>query len=195
MTRCRRIGLVALLVGIGLLVVAALVAHGVIPDGPGRVFRLAVLGGIAVLMWIYTWFWPGEMHDGTTQAHARRYYREFAPPMAAYVVVMMSWTRLLASVDATWLRVLIALLPAVLVALVIRAVARYVRDADEMQRRLELESIAIAAGLVGGVYMSLGFLQSAKLIALGAEAAMLWVFPLLCMLYGLVKLVIVRRYA
>ena len=64
--------------------------------------------------------------------------------MAAYVGIMLVWKRLLDLVDATWLRVLVALLPALLVCWVLRAFVRYVRDSDEMQRRIELESGAIA---------------------------------------------------
>lgn len=89
---------------------------------------------------------------------------------------------------------LIALLPAVLVVPVIRAVARYVRDSDEMDRRIELEAIAIAAGLVSGAYMTARFLQAAELIDVPASAAMLWVFPLLCAIYGITKSIHARRF-
>jgi hypothetical protein len=54
--------------------------------------------------------------------------------------------------------------------------------------------VGIAAGLVSMGYMSAGFLQSAKLIAIDATAAMLWVFPLLCLSYGVAKVVVGRRY-
>lgn len=112
----------------------------------------------------------------------------------SYVVVMLFWRYLLTHVNPDWARVLIALLPAVLVVLVIRAVARFVRDSDEMQRRIELEAIAIAAGLVSGAYMTAGFLQAAQLIDIPASAAMLWVFPLLCAIYGISKVINARRF-
>ena len=65
--------------------------------------------------------------------------------MAAYVGVMLVWKQLLDLGRApTWLRVLVALLPALLVGWMLRAFVRYVRDSDEMQRRIELESGAIA---------------------------------------------------
>ncbi len=68
------------------------------------------------------------------------------------------------------------------------------RDSDEMQRRIELEAIAIAAGLVSGAYMTAGFLQAAELIDVPASAAMLWVFPLLCVIYGITKSIHARRF-
>jgi len=161
------------------------------PYGSG----LVGVGVGALLAALMMWWAPASLRDSAPAALSRQYYRDFVPPMAAYVVVMLVWKQLLDAVDARWLRVLVALLPAVLVMLVIRAVARYVRDADEMQRRIELESVSIAAGLVAAVYMTAGFLQSAGVIAVPATAAMLWVFPALCASYGIVKLVIARRYA
>ncbi|MFT4197910.1 MAG: hypothetical protein QM601_08380 [Pseudoxanthomonas sp.] len=150
-------------------------------------------GAGALLMAVVLWFSP-DPGNCTPPALARRYRREVVPAMAAYVVVMLFWRRLLDSVEASWLRVLVALLPAVLMLLVIRAVARRVNAADELQRRIELESIGIAACLVGGGYMTAGFLQSARLIDVPAVLAMLWVFPALCLGYGLVRIVISRRY-
>jgi DNA-binding XRE family transcriptional regulator len=97
-------------------------------------------------------------------------------------------------VDATWLRVLVALFPALLVCWVLRAFVRYVRDSDEMQRRIELESGAIAALLVRAVYLAAGFLQSAELIDVAAKVALIMVFPAMCLVYGFTKLFVSRRY-
>lgn len=155
---------------------------------------LAGFGATGVFAALLLW-WSPETCDAARPGLARRYYREFALPMAAYVVVMLVWKQLLDLVGDGTLRVLVALLPAAIVLWMMRAVVRYVRESDELQRRIELESIAIAAMLVGGAYMAAGFLQTAKLIDVPAKVAMLWVFPLLCLSYGLVKLVIARRYS
>jgi len=144
----------------------------------------------ALLLW-----WSPETCDAVRPGLARRYYRELAAPMVAYVVVMLVWKRLLDLVGDGTLRVLVALLPAAIVLWMMRVVVRYVRQSDEMQRRIELESIAIAAMLVSSAYMAAGFLQTAKLIDVPAKVAMLWVFPMLCMAYGVVKVVIARRYS
>ncbi|MFT3763761.1 MAG: hypothetical protein QM761_14365 [Pseudoxanthomonas sp.] len=195
MNGCRRRAVVVLILSVVALAAAGLGAWLKLTADS---YFLGVLVGFGVgglLAGTVLWFWPGDPGANAPPALARRYYRDFFPPMAGYVAVMLGWRRLLGVVEATWLRVLVALLPAVLLALVIRAMMRYVRDSDEMQRRIELESIAIAAGLVSTIYMTLGFLQNAKLIAVRADTAMLWVFPALCALYGLVKLFITRRYA
>lgn len=129
-----------------------------------------------------------EASDPIVRRLAVRHRNEFFPPMLAYVGVMLCWRHLLDAAGPGWPRVLVALAPAALVALVIRAMLRHARDSDELRRRIALESVAIAAALVGGAYMTAGFLQSAGVIALPADTAMLWVFPALCIAYAVVKL-------
>lgn len=155
---------------------------------------LAGFGAAGVFAALLLW-WSPEACDAVRPGLARRYYRELALPMVAYVVVMLVWKQLLDLVGDGTLRVLVALLPAAIVLWMLRVVVRYVRASDEMQRRIELESIAIAAMLVSSGYMAAGFLQTARLIDVPAKVAMLWVFPMLCVAYGVVKVVIARRYA
>ena len=143
----------------------------------------------AALLW-----WTPDMSDSAPKAVMRRYQRQISITMGTYVLVMLVWKRLLDAVDATWLKVAIALLPAALVCWVMRAFVLYVRDSDEMQRRIELESGAIAALLVSAVYLSAGFLQSAKLIHVAAGPALIFVFPAMCLLYGVSKIFVSRRY-
>jgi hypothetical protein len=102
---------------------------------------------------------------------------------------------LLKQVDAPALRAPIALLPVPAVALLMRAMLRHIRDTDELQRRIEVESLSIATALVSLGYLGAGFLQSAKVIDIPSSVAMIWVFPLVCLVYGLAKCVVVRRYA
>jgi hypothetical protein len=149
------------------------------------------LGGLfaAALLW----FMP-DMSDAAPKALTRRYQRQVGITMGAYVLVMLVWKRLLDAVDPTWLKVVIALFPALLVCWVMRAFVQYVRDSDEMQRRIELESGSIAAMLVASIYLGAGFLQSAKLVDIPSGPALIFVFPMLCLLYGIVKIFVARRY-
>ena len=151
---------------------------------------IAVGGGFSAVL---LWFSP-DMSDAVPKSLIRRYYRDMGWAMGTYVAVMLVWKRLLDLVSGTWLRVVVALLPALLVVWVMRAFVRYVRDSDEMQRRIELESGAVAGLMVSAGYMAAGFLQSADLIAVPAKVAMLWVFPMLCFTYGVAKVFISRRY-
>jgi hypothetical protein len=92
------------------------------------------------------------------------------------------------------LRAVVAVLPALAIALLMRAALRYLREIDELQRRIETEAIGIASLLVSLLYFAGGLLQKAKVIHLDAAAAMIWVFPLLCASYGIAKMVLTRRY-
>jgi hypothetical protein len=154
---------------------------------------LAGLGIGAFLGAALLWFMP-DMSGAAPKALTKRYQRHVTVAMSAYVLVMLVWKRLLGAVDATWLKVLIALFPAALVCWVMHAFVQYVRDSDEMQRRIELESGAIAAMLVAAGYLAAGFLQSAKLIDVPAGPALIFVFPLMCLLYGASKIFVSRRY-
>lgn len=76
----------------------------------------------------------------------------------------------------------------------LRAIVRYIRDTDEMQQRIELEAVSIATAGVSMLYLTGGFLQSAKVIDVPSDMAMIWVFPLVCFSYGVAKAVVMRRY-
>ncbi len=117
--------------------------------------------------------------------------------MFAYVVVILacSWILKHPLADADpWLRGAVSLLPVVPIAFFARALVRFIRDNDELQRRIDLESIAIASLIVSMVYFTLGLLAAAKVIAVGGEAAMIWVLPALCGTFGIVKCFYSRRY-
>ena len=44
------------------------------------------------------------------------------------------------------------------------------------------------------LYLAGGFLQAAKVVDVPASAAMIWVFPLVCLVYGLAKILVARRF-
>ena len=92
------------------------------------------------------------------------------------------------------LRAVVALLPVVAIALFMRAALRYLREIDELHRRIETEAIGIASLLVSLVYFGGGLLEKAKVVQVDAGVAMIWVFPLLCLVYGIAKMILTKRY-
>lgn len=124
----------------------------------------------------------------------KRYTREVMLAMGGYVVLLVLSILLLKRVEDGLLRALIALLPVPPMMLVLRAMIRYIRDADELQQRIELEAVSFATAFISLVYLTGGFLQSAKVIDVPSNVAMIWVFPLVCLSYGLAKGVVARRY-
>ena len=55
-------------------------------------------------------------------------------------------------------------------------------------------AIGIASLLVSMAYFAAGLLEKAKVFSVDAGAAMIWVFPLLCGVYGIAKMALTRRY-
>ena len=155
-----------------------------------------LLYGLAVgcLLGSFLRRWLPEPCDTAPPALRRRYLREFLPPMVGYMVALMVSLTLLKRIEADWLRAIVALLPLPPIAFAMRAIVRYIRDTDELQRQIELEAVSIATALVSMLYLAAGFLQAAKVIDIPSSAAMIWVFPLVCLVYGLAKILVARRY-
>ncbi len=150
--------------------------------------------GAALFLLVPRW-WRQHCDDMYAQPAGRRYLRALWPIMVAYsLTLFLSLWLLKRGIDAVPLRALVAILPALPIALLMRAALRYLREIDELQRRIETEAIGIASLLVALLYFAGGLLQKAKVIDLDAAAAMIWVFPLLCATYGITKMVLARRY-
>ncbi|MBQ4854923.1 hypothetical protein IMW82_09605 [Rhodanobacter sp. B2A1Ga4] len=125
----------------------------------------------------------------------KRYLREFLPAMLAYVVLIVLSGLLLPKLASLPWRVGLALLPLLPIVLAIRAMVRVLRDQDELERRIDLESFAIAAMATGFGFFSFGLLLLADVgwqVRGGAVA--IWVMPCLFATFGLAKLVVVWRY-
>jgi hypothetical protein len=125
----------------------------------------------------------------------KRYLREFIPAMSAYVLLVMLYGRLMPRTQSVPWRVVLAVLPLLPTVLVIRAIVRVIRDQDELERRIDLEAIAIAAMSTGFGYFSLGFLLNAGIgLKIAPESMAIWVLPCLFASYGVAKLLVARRY-
>lgn len=121
----------------------------------------------------------------------RRYSRELAAAFAAYAAVLVG-TRLAIrtfDVDGFALTALAALPMAP--ALAVTAVAlRHFATMDELQRRVQIESFAASALLVGLVTFSLGFVEDVAV----PRISMIWVFPAILAGWGVIAPILRRRY-
>ncbi|MGE8233872.1 MAG: hypothetical protein ACN6OR_10825, partial [Stenotrophomonas sp.] len=163
---------------------------GAQPQVSGILFGIALGLAIAALL---RWLMPAGC-DAAPAKLRKRYTREVMLAMGGYVVLLVLSILLLKRVEDGLLRALIALLPVPPMMLVLRAMIRYIRDADELQQRIELEAVSFATAFVSLIYLTGGFLQSAKVIDVPSNVAMIWVFPFVCLSYGLAKAVVARRY-
>lgn len=150
--------------------------------------------GAALFLLLPRW-WRQHCDEMYAQPAGRRYLRALWPIMVGYsLTLFLSIWLVKRGIESVPLRALVAVLPALAIALLMRAALRYLREIDELQRRIETEAIGAASLLVSLLYFATGLLQKAKVVDVDAAAAMIWVFPLLCASYGIAKIVLTKRY-
>ena len=113
------------------------------------------------------------------------FVRDLLLALCAYVLLVVASQVLLRSTAIDGLaRAAIALAPAVADLFAIRAVLHAFRGMDELQQRIQLEALAIAAVATAFVCVSYGLVESAGFERL----SWLWVAPIMagCWLAGLV---------
>ena len=150
--------------------------------------------GAALFLLLPRW-WREHCDESYSQPATRRYIRAMWPVMVAYsLTLFLSVWLIKRGIEPAPLRALVAVLPVVPLVLFVRVALRYLREIDELQRRIETEAIGAASLLVSLLYFTAGLLEKAQVINVDAGAAMIWVFPLLCLIYGIAKMVLTRRY-
>ena len=158
--------------------------------GIGAGYLLCALGMLLVPRW-----WRQHCDDMYAQPAGRRYIRALWPALIGYsLALFLSLWLLRRGIDPLPLRALVAVLPVLPLALMMRAALRYLREIDELQRRIETEAIGIASLLVSLLFFAGGLLEKAQVFDVDAGVAMIWVFPLLCAIYGIAKMILTRRY-
>lgn len=152
------------------------------------------LFGAALFLLVPRW-WRTHCDEMYAQPAGKRYLRALWPIMIGYsLTLFLSIFLIKRGIESVPLRAVVAVLPVLSLVFLVRAALRYLREIDELQRRIETESIGIASLLVALLYFAGGLLQKAKVIDIESAAAMIWVFPLLCASYGIAKMVLTRRY-
>lgn len=192
----RRMVVVAFFAAIAL----ALAAVGTIAHWPDRIVGVfagmgASFAVLLLVMRLAPRWWREHCDEEYASRASRDYRRQIMPAMLVYMAVVFGSSWLLKHfVQPLPLRALIAIAPALPIFFVLRAFLRYLRSIDEMQRRIEMEAIGVAALCVSQLYLVGGFLQIGKVIAVPADVAMIWVFPLMCLSYAVGKFIALRRY-
>ncbi len=149
----------------------------------------------ALLFLLLPRWWREHCDEMYAQPAGKRYIRAMWPILIFYSLALSGsiWV-IKHGIASLPLRAVIAVLPALAIVLLMRAALRYLREIDELQRRIETEAIGAASLLVSVLYFAGGLLQKAKVIEIGSATAMIWVFPMLMLFYGVAKFVFTRRY-
>ena len=126
----------------------------------------------------------------------QRYYRASAWPSLAFIAlaVLHKWTAHKTGVP-TEMRMLVALAPVVMMAWLFVQYLRFLRDCDELERRIELGALAWAAGISMLASMAAILLLDAEVVTWSAQHVATWLCLLLVGGYALVRSGLHRRYA
>ena len=113
--------------------------------------------------------------------------------MAVYVALMLfEWPLVGKTHDLAW-RVVLALLPTVPVVAVIALAARRVMRGDELEQRMQLIALSVAVGVISVASLVGAFLAIAHVWQVGGDV-LIWVFPALCFVYGVMHVSLVRKF-
>lgn len=178
-------GSVALLIGVGSLLAGAL-TH----------YRWLLTAGVVAAAIGVAWLLCARFTrpEPTRMVH-KRYLREFLPAMLGYIALIVVFGVLVPKTGSVAGRTVLAILPLLPIVLMIRAMVRLVRDQDELERRIALEAIAIAAMSTAFGFFSFGLLLSAGIgWKVAPDAVAIWVLPCLFGTFGLAKFLVSWRY-
>ena len=120
----------------------------------------------------------------------RRYMIEVGLSMICYAIVLVISLKLLPTAPPGWKRVLLAAAPVIPAAFLLVSVIRLFARIDEMQRRIHLEAVALAAGVTALLALTCGFLENAGAPRLSG----FWTFGSICVLWGVFGMILQRRY-
>lgn len=126
----------------------------------------------------------------------RRYCRASVLPSLLFVAlaVLHEWSARQAGLPMPW-RVVFALAPISCVTWMFACYLRFLRECDELERRIELHALAWAAGLAIHGLVGLLFLLDAGLLAMPGRHLVAVALGFLLVSYALVRDWLQRRYA
>lgn len=123
----------------------------------------------------------------------KRYQQQLMLTMAVYMIVLLGAGSLVHTVANLPLKALLAVAPVLPMLYVIALMWRRIRDSDELEQRMHLVALGVAAALVSALSMVGGFLAADGVLDLGGSA-LVWVFPVLMFGYGTASRWVARHY-
>ncbi len=112
---------------------------------------------------------------------AKTYAAQLSLALVFYAATLVASQLLLQRLPGSDWRIPLAVLPVLPVAFGLRAFMRYLRQVDELQRRIQLDAIAFGAGMTALLTFTYGFLELADF----PPISVLWVLPILTVLWGI----------
>lgn len=124
---------------------------------------------------------------------SRTYNKQIAlTMMVGYPICLFGAVFLIKQAPESWWVSLVALVPMIPILFGLRAVLQFMDRMDELQRQIQLTSLAIAAGGTSIVTLTYGFLDA---LADFPRLSWIWVFPILCIFWLVGGYIARRKYA
>lgn len=120
-----------------------------------------------------------------------RYVLEFGGAMLAYVVLLPLSIFAYRAVDQEGLKALIAVVPVIPTLLGLVAILRAIRRMDELERRIHFEAVAFAFAATALLTFTYGLLENVVF----PRVSLIWILPLMIVLWTLGQALARRRYA
>lgn len=144
---------------------------------------LITLGSVVAFVGV-VWLLMSPVASSEPMSHAYlRHQNEVLVIMSGYVVGTFVFAYVNDMGLPLWARALSALLPVLPTVLVLRSVWRYMRNSDELERRIQTEAITIACSVTVLLTFLAGWLELARVLQL--KHALIWVLPLMAFSYGI----------
>ena len=123
----------------------------------------------------------------------KQYRRHMFLIMTIYVALMLlEWPQVRHVSSMPW-KIALALAPPIPIIVVIWLMARRVMHSDELEQRLHLMALSVATGMICALTLIGGFLCAVGVLALDGDI-LIWVAPVLSIIYGVTHLWLGRRY-
>ncbi len=123
---------------------------------------------------------------------ARRYRRGIGGAGLLYVICVFGGALAIRNLDLPqWAVVVLSLIPVAPALLMLRAYIEFTRAMDEFQRRIQSEALIVSIAIILFSSFAYGFLEE---WADFPHVPLIWVFPAFGFVFGIVHLIIVRRY-
>ena len=130
-----------------------------------------------------------------TRLPEAHYQRRSMAAIVVYVAIVMLVRAPARQATSLPLQVLFALLPVVPMVYVIWLLARRIWASDELEQRTHLIGLGVATGIVAVISLIGGFLAAGKVLSLeGSASFLLFIFPLLLLIYTATRAWVARRY-
>ena len=120
-----------------------------------------------------------------------RYAMEFGGAMLAYIVLLPLSIFAYRAVEQDGLKMLFAVVPVIPTLLGLVAILRAIRRMDELERRIHFEAVAFAFAATALLTFTYGLLENVAF----PRISLVWILPLMIVLWTLGQALARRRYA